>query len=150
MPVARRVLGESNDLTFKMRKIYANTLYADPDSPLSDVREAVETLAEMERTARRVFGGAHPNTAGIEGELQKSRAVLHARESWIYARTLYGDGASLDDLRESVTTLEDADRIARRVFGGAHPNVVDIERELQDARAALRARETPSSPSGSA
>ena len=100
----------------------------------------------MERTARRVFGGAHPNTAGIEGELQKSRAVLHARESWIYARTLYGDGASLDDLRESVTTLEDADRIARRVFGGAHPTTEMIELQLRYARAALRARETPSPP----
>ena len=59
----------------------------------------------------------------------------------VYAETLYkADGASLDDLREAVTTLEDADRIARRVFGGAHPNVVDIERELQDARAALQGR----------
>ena len=81
MPVARRVLGESNDLTFKMRKIYANTLYADPDSPLSDVREAVETLAEMERTARRVFGGAHPNTAGIERALRNARAALRTRET---------------------------------------------------------------------
>jgi len=42
---------------------------------------------------------------------------------------------------EAVTTLEDAGRIARRVFGGAHPLTVDIEGELRDARAALRARE---------
>ena len=31
------------------------------------------------------------------------------------------DGATLDDLREAVTTLEDTERIARRVLGGAHP-----------------------------
>ena len=58
--------------------------------------------------------------------------------------------ATLDDLREAVTTLEDAERIARRVFGGSHPLTVDIEASLQTARAALRARETPSPPPGSA
>ena len=31
------------------------------------------------------------------------------------------DGATLDDLREAVTTLEDTERTARRVLGGAHP-----------------------------
>ena len=51
--------------------------------------------------------------------------------------------ATLDDLREAVTTLEDAGRIARRVLGGAHPTTEWIEDELRDARAALRARETP-------
>ena len=52
-------------------------------------------------------------------------------------------GATLGDLREAVTTLEDAGRIARRVLGGAHPSTVNMERGLQHARAALRARETP-------
>ena len=53
-------------------------------------------------------------------------------------------GATLDDVREAVTTLEDAERTARRVLGGAHPLTMVIERALQNARAALRARETPS------
>ena len=53
------------------------------------------------------------------------------------------DGATLDDIREAVTTLEDTDRIARRVLGGAHPLTKGIESSLQRARAALRARETP-------
>ena len=60
------------------------------------------------------------------------------------------DGATLEDLREAVTTLEDTERTARRVLGGARPLTIEIEKELRDARAALRARETPSSPSGSA
>ena len=51
--------------------------------------------------------------------------------------------ATLDDLREAVSMLEDTDRIGRRVFGGTHPLAATIERELQVARAALRARETP-------
>ena len=55
------------------------------------------------------------------------------------------DGATLDDLREAVTTLEDAERIVRRVFGGAHPLTTGIEYGLRDARAALHARETPPS-----
>ena len=66
---------------------------------------------------------------------------------WTYARALYmADAATLDDLREAVATLEDAGRIARRVFGGANPLTTAIERELRRARAALRARETPSPP----
>ena len=64
---------------------------------------------------------------------------------WNYAKALYkADGAPLDDLHEAVTTLEDTERIARRVFGGAHPTTTGIEEYLGYARAALRARETPS------
>ena len=55
-------------------------------------------------------------------------------------------GATLDDLREAVTTLEEIEPTARRVFGGSHPLTLDIEGELRNARAALRARETPPSP----
>ena len=65
-----------------------------------------------------------------------------------YAEALCKDAAAtLDDFREAVTTLEDAGRIARRVFGGAHPLTRRIENALRKARAALRARETPPSPS---
>ena len=60
---------------------------------------------------------------------------------------LYEDGdATLDDLREAVTTLDETERTARRVLGGDHPLAAAIEYDLQDARAALRARETPPSP----
>ena len=60
-----------------------------------------------------------------------------------YAKALYkADGARLDDLREAVTTLEEAEPIARRVLGGAHPTAVGIEKSLRSARAALAAHET--------
>ena len=69
---------------------------------------------------------------------------------WIYASALYKDaGATLDDLREAVNTLEETERTARRVFGSAHPLTETLEQYLRAARAALRARET-SSPPGSA
>ena len=65
----------------------------------------------------------------------------------IYAKALYEDpGATLDDLREAVTTFEEIERTARRVLGGAHPVVKSIEAALRTARA--RSRETL--PAGSA
>ena len=64
---------------------------------------------------------------------------------WVYAGALYRDaGATLGDLREAVTTLEDTARTARRVLGGAHPVTTGIEGRLGFAREALAARETPS------
>ena len=62
------------------RTVYARTLYFDPTATLDDLREAVETLEELVRIARRVLGGAHPLTEGIEDELQDARAALRARE----------------------------------------------------------------------
>ena len=62
----------------------------------------------------------------------------------VYAHSLYGDpAATLDDLREAVTTLEETARIARRVLGSAYPLTTTIEDDLRNGRAALAARETP-------
>ena len=60
---------------------YAVALYRDPSATLDDLREAVTTLEDTERTARRVLGGAHPTTKGIEAEIRLSRAALCAREA---------------------------------------------------------------------
>ena len=76
LPVARRVLEEENENMLRLSWTYARTLYEDTGATLDDIREAVNTLEELERTARRVFGGAHPLTEGIGGELRASRAVL--------------------------------------------------------------------------
>ena len=59
----------------------ARTIYKDTGATLDDLREAVTTLAEIEPSARRVLGGAHPTTAGIEDNLRYSRAALRARET---------------------------------------------------------------------
>ena len=54
---------------------------------------------------------------------------------------LYRDpAATLDDLREAVTILEETERTARRVLGGEHPLAIRIGTSLRNARAALRAR----------
>ena len=81
MPVARQVVGEDDRLTLTMRKIYARALYEDPTATLDDLREAVTTLEDVARIARRVLGSAHPNTAGIEIALRDARAALRAREA---------------------------------------------------------------------
>ena len=81
MPVARRVLGESHELTLKLRRNYALALYKGDGATLDDLSKAVTTLEDLEQTARRVLGGAHPTTAGIEGNLRLARAVLRARET---------------------------------------------------------------------
>jgi hypothetical protein len=79
--VARRVLGESHDLTLRTRGCYARSLYKDGGATLHDLREAVTTLEDAARIARRVMGGSHPTTTEIERELSKSRAALRARET---------------------------------------------------------------------
>ena len=81
IPVARRVLGESTDLVLALRWNYAQTLYKDNDATLDDLREAVETLEDTGRIARRVLGGAHPLTAQVELGLRVSRKGLAIGEA---------------------------------------------------------------------
>ena len=79
IPVAQRVRGQS-EVTFNLRWYYADALYKDPAFTLDDLREAVTTLEEIQRAARRVLGGAHPTTIGIEHDLRVFRANLPTRE----------------------------------------------------------------------
>ena len=68
-------------LTLTMRKNYAHSLYEDRGATIDDLREAVTTLEDVERTARRVMGGTHPLTTGIEVSIRNARAILRARET---------------------------------------------------------------------
>ena len=81
IPVAQRVLGDSDRLVLKMRWMYAQTTCMDDGATLDDLREAVATLAEIEPTARRVFGSAYPTTEGIADEFRYAREALRARET---------------------------------------------------------------------
>jgi len=117
--------GEEDEHSLIAANNYAGSLMMFPDR----FQEAKSLLRKNMPVARRVVGENYETTL---------------RMRWLYAQSLFWDtGATLDDLREAVTTLEDAERIARRVLGGAHPTTVGIEKTLQEARAALRARETP-------
>ena len=81
VPMVRRLLGNDNYLTLRMRWNYARALYVDTSATLDDLREAATTLEEMARIARRVLGGAHPLTSTIERDLRLARAKLRARET---------------------------------------------------------------------
>ena len=108
--------------------------YADCLVHLQRFEEAKALMRKTVPVARRVLGENDKNLPEIR---------------WTYAQSLYKDpAATLDDLREAVTTLEDIEQTVRRVFGGAHPLTSEIEDEVRDAQAALRAREA-SSPSPS-
>ena len=105
--------------------------YASSLVDLQRFEEAKSLLRKMMPVARRVLGEYYDTTL---------------RMKWNYAEMLYKDeGATLDDLHKAVTTLEDAAPGARRVLGAAHPLTQSLEDELRKARAALRARGTPSS-----
>ena len=80
MPLARRVLGENHEITLKVCWAYARALYEDSTATLGDLREAVNSLQQVERTARRVFGRLHPTVVQIEHNLRSSQAVLGFRE----------------------------------------------------------------------
>ena len=125
-----RINGEEHEQTLVAANNYAWGL-----CHLRRFEEAKALMREIMPVARRAFGESHE---------------LTLKMSWIYARALYSDAdATLDDLREAATTLEDSERTTRRVFGSAHPVVGAIGNFLRDARAALRARETPP-PTGDA
>ena len=93
VPATRRILGESNVGTLRTRSVYAEALYRDDGATFDDLCEAATTLEEVARTARRVFGGAHPITKGIERELQMSRAVLRADKDTAPGGDVSGGGA---------------------------------------------------------
>ena len=116
--------GEEHITTIRAANNYAPFLIR-----LQRIEEAKSLLLRMVPVARRVLG---------EGD----RLTLTMR--WAYAGALYMDeAATLEDLREAVTTLGEIECTTRRVLGGAHPLTTWIEEDLRDARAALSARETP-------
>ena len=113
--------GEEDHDTLREANNYASIL-----KKLNRFEEAKALFRKTIPVARRVLGESHHLTLNM---------MMN------YGGALYDDdSATIDDYREAVSTLEDTERIARRVLGGAHPLTKGIEHNLQNARAALRAR----------
>ena len=120
-----KLLGEENRETIVAANNYAATLL-----DVHRYAEAKSLLLETISVVRRVLG-------------ENSDILLKMKHK--YAQTLYEDPeATLEDLREAVTTLEELEPIVRRVLGGAHPLTTIIEGDVRLMRLTLRARETPS------
>jgi len=119
-----RLHGEGHERTLLAAFNYATALLQ-----LQRFEETKSLMLKTIPVAQRILGDSHDYTISM----------------WsIYTNALYVDPAStLDDLREAVMKLEETERTARRVMGGAHPTTNIIEVSLQQARAVLRARETP-------
>jgi len=76
IPVARRVFGESHELTLRMRWVYSCSLYKATSATLDDLREAVTTLEDLVPLWTRIYGEAHPETPKVQGALATARGRL--------------------------------------------------------------------------
>ena len=116
-----RLYGEEHRSTIVAANNYASSL-----NRLQRHTEAKSVLRKMVPVARRILGEGH-------------RLTLKMR--WTYAMTLYqDDGATLDDLREAVETLEFVAPTWKRVFGPSHPETPLVHGALEEAHKALAAR----------
>ena len=123
-----RLYGEEHETTLMAASNYTNLLIA-----LQRFEEARSLLRKMIPVARRALGEGAVNTL---------------RMRWIYARAIYLDAsATLNDLHESVETLESVARVWIRVFGEAHPETPKAQDALKIARGALAARRAASAGS---
>ena len=80
MPSVEGSVGSSASAASSFTRLYSWALCEDTAATLDDLREAVSKLEELERTAKRVLGGAHPLTTAMEDNLRQARAKLRARE----------------------------------------------------------------------
>jgi hypothetical protein len=78
IPVVKRVFGEDKAM-LKTSRVYAWALCEDPVATPDDLREAIETLAETKRIARRVFGDAHPLTLMLAEDIRRVCRRARAR-----------------------------------------------------------------------
>ena len=124
-----KLYGEEHSETLREADNYALLLLL-----LKRYREVSKLLRKLTPVARRVLG------EGIETTL---------RMRWSYAEALYKDDeATLDDLREAVTTLEEIEPIARREFGEEHLFVEQVEYFLRESQGLLhKKRKTEATPS---
>ena len=115
-----KLYGEEHGETLQCALNYASSLIG-----IKRIEEARSLLRKTMPVARRVLGEG--NTMMLQMRSLYAQAPIHL-----------GDGATLGDLRESVTMYEENARTARRVLGGAHPLTVDIEHGLRSLRQVLR------------
>ena len=76
----------------------------------------------------------------VETLASPSRLICSTTTPSLIVPSCEDDGATLDDLREAVATLESVAPLWKRVFGPSHPETPLVQNALEDAREALAAR----------
>ena len=141
-------LGRREEGLSLLQDVYSGWLKLEGEEYPETLREAnnlansllvLKRHTEAKALARKIL----PVAGRVLGECNEFTLMVRMN----YALALYrDDGATLDDHREALTTIRETEVIARRVLGGAHPLTKRMGQNLRDARAALRARETPPAP----
>ena len=132
-------LGRLEEALLLKRDVHSATLKLYGEEHLETLLEAnnyANALCSLERyaEAKALFQKTTPVARRVLGESHE----LTLRMRWNYADALCrDDGATLDDICEGVTTLEDVEPTARRVLGSAHPLTAGIERSLRAVEAAI-------------
>jgi tetratricopeptide (TPR) repeat protein len=141
-------LGRHEEAVNLYREVYSGRLKIHGEDHFDTLREANNYASSLNQHRR--FGEAKAllrKTTPVARRVLGASHILTLRMGWIYAESLYGPyafgdtGATLADLREAATMLEEVATTARRVLGGGHPTTAAIENDLQNLRAALAARD---------
>ena len=132
-------LGRDEEALLLKRDVHSATLKLYGEEHLETLLEAnnyANALCRLERyaEAKALFQKTTPVARRVLGESHE----LTLRMRWNYADALCrAAGATLDDICEGVTTLEEIEPTARRVLGSAHPLTAGIERSLRAVQAAI-------------
>ena len=138
-------LGRNQDALRMSRDVYSGSLKLFGKQHYETLREANNLANSLGRLqhfeeAKSLLRKTIPVARRVLGE----NTDLTLRMRMLYAHALCRDAnATLDDLRESVETLEELVTTARRVLGSAHPLTSAFEQDLRKSQEALAARQTP-------
>ena len=145
-------LGRKEEALSLRRDVYSGTIELYGKEHAETLREAFNYATDLQSLYRfQEIKALLSNTLPVARRALGEDDRLTLQMRWNYAMALYRDnGATLDDLREAVTTLEETARLWTRVFGTAHPETpkvqgaLDFAREkLADARAAAASESKP-------
>ena len=75
-PLARRVMGRDDPVTFTMTETLAQSLFQQGAAPRGDMLEAAEILTEHLKRLRQGLGSAHPATQRAKRNLERIREHL--------------------------------------------------------------------------
>ena len=138
--ITYQTLGRLEQALSMQRYVYSGrlNLYGEehPDTVIA-ANNCANTLVALERfeEARSLL----KKTTPVARRVLDDTDISTLRMRWNYAHALYkAEGATLDDVREAVATLEETTRTAGRVLGPANPTAAGIEDDLRAARVALR------------